>query len=150
MISKYILNGYCISMWILPNNLNFSVYISVYICILFYDYFRGLYTSYHKVSSRRPKGGRISETPTWCTRDSSLRSEWQFVSIGIYFPSLFFFRNIFFHHQVFDDKVLALHGVLAHVELQQVLHQVVLAEADFFEAHILANEVLELVGRDFT
>lgn len=57
-------------------------------------------------------------------------------------------RDVFLHHEVVDDEVLSFHGVLAHVELQQFLHGVGLAQGDLFQTHVLADEVLELVGRN--
>ena len=50
--------------------------------------------------------------------------------------------------QVVDDEALALEGVLAHVELQQVVDGVVLGDAHAVETHVVADELLELVGRN--
>ena len=55
-------------------------------------------------------------------------------------------RFILLHHKVVDDEVLAFHGVLAHVELEEAHHGIVLVEADTLETDVLADEVLELVG----
>ena len=61
------------------------------------------------------------------------------------------FCNVFFifNYQIVDDKVLALHGVLAHVERQHLLHGVLLAQGHAVESHIRTDEVLELLRVDF-
>ena len=45
-------------------------------------------------------------------------------------------------------KPLTLIRILAHIKLQQVVDRVVLRDADLVQAHILADELLELVGRN--
>lgn len=50
--------------------------------------------------------------------------------------------------QVVDDEALPFVGVLAHVELQQVVDRVVLGDANLVQADILADEFAELVGRN--
>ena len=42
----------------------------------------------------------------------------------------FFVRTVFLNHQVVDDEVLALHGVLTHVILKELLHLVGLMKGD--------------------
>ncbi len=43
---------------------------------------------------------------------------------------LVFMRHVFLHHKIVDDEVLTLHGVLAHVVFEQLLHLVVLVQGD--------------------
>ena len=38
----------------------------------------------------------------------------------------------------------------SHVEFQQFLHGVGLAKGDLLQAHVLADEMTELIGRDFS
>ena len=59
-------------------------------------------------------------------------------------------RFILLYDEVVDDEVLALHRVLSHIEFEEVHHGVVLAQGDALETHLLADEVLELVGRYLT
>ena len=51
-----------------------------------------------------------------------------------------FFRPVFLYDEVLDDEVLALHGVFAHVILQELLHLVGLVEGDLLKAHVGPNE----------
>ena len=52
--------------------------------------------------------------------------------------------------QVFDDEVLTVRGVLAHVEGEQFLHAFAFLILDMVEAHVRADHEAELVGRDFS
>ena len=61
-----------------------------------------------------------------------------------------FLRSIFLYHEVVDDEVLSLHGVLAHVVFEKLLHLVVLVESDLFEAHVGTDESRKLLGRNLT
>ena len=42
------------------------------------------------------------------------------------------------------------HGILTHVEFQQFLYEVCLAQRHLLQTHVLADEMLELVWRDFS
>ena len=57
----------------------------------------------------------------------------------------YFFRPIFLDYQVVDDEVLALHGVLTHVVLQEFLHLVGLMERDLFQADVRTNKACKLL-----
>ena len=65
-------------------------------------------------------------------------------------PLFFFLRSVFFYHEVVYDEVLALRCVLSHIILQELMHLVRLVQRDLFEAHLGSDEVLELVGTDFS
>ena len=56
-----------------------------------------------------------------------------------------FLRSVFLDNQVVDDEVLALHGVLAHVVLQEFLHLVGLMERDLFQADVRTDEACKLL-----
>ena len=58
--------------------------------------------------------------------------------------------QIFLHAQIVDYKSLSIRCILTHIELQQVEYLVVFGEAHGVQAHILANEVLKLVGRNLS
>ena len=45
---------------------------------------------------------------------------------------------------------MSLHGILAHIEFKQVLHQVGLTQTNLLQPHLLSDEVAELVGRNLT
>ena len=60
------------------------------------------------------------------------------------------FGAVFLNLQVFNDEALSLGGVLAHVEGQEILGSHALWNDDGVEADVLADEVTEFVGRDFT
>lgn len=45
---------------------------------------------------------------------------------------------------------MSFHGILTHVEFQQLFYEVCLAQGHLFQTHILADKMLELVGRDFS
>ena len=62
----------------------------------------------------------------------------------------YFFRPIFLDYQVVDDEVLALHGVLTHVVLQEFLHLVSLVEGYLFQSDVGTNEACKFIRRDFT
>ena len=50
--------------------------------------------------------------------------------------------------QVVDDETLPFIGVLAHVELQQIVDRIVLRDAHLVQPHTVADELAELVGRN--
>jgi len=56
--------------------------------------------------------------------------------------------GVVFDHEIVDDEVLALHGVFAHVEFENLGHTVVLAQAHAVYTHILTDEVAEFLGRN--
>ena len=51
--------------------------------------------------------------------------------------------------KIVDDEPLALHGVFAHVIIQQLLDAEVVAQNDGLEPHVGTDEASELVGRNF-
>ena len=55
-------------------------------------------------------------------------------------------RRVFFDLQIIDNELLALGGVLAHVEGEHVFNRHSLWDDDGIEANVLADEVLEFVG----
>jgi len=59
------------------------------------------------------------------------------------------FGRVFFDFEVFDDELLALGSVLAHVKGEQVFCGHTFWYNDGVEAYVLADEVLELIGGDF-
>ena len=62
---------------------------------------------------------------------------------------LFLLGSVFLDDEVVDDEVLALHGILAHIVLQKLLHLVGLVERHLLQADVGADEAGELLGRDF-
>ena len=71
--------------------------------------------------------------------------------------------ELFLHAEVVHDVHLAFRRVFAHVEGEELLHalvlagdrvalfvQSVIADGDGLQAHVWADEVLELIRRDFT
>ena len=62
---------------------------------------------------------------------------------------VFFFRHVFFDFQVVDDKLLALWGVLAHVEGEHVFNSHTLCYDDWVETDVFTDKVLKLIGGDF-
>ncbi|MDF9833777.1 hypothetical protein M2103_002010 [Ereboglobus sp. PH5-5] len=54
--------------------------------------------------------------------------------------------EVFFSAEVFDDELLAFGSVFAHEKAQKLIAVVDVLERDFFEADVLANEILELAG----
>ncbi len=55
------------------------------------------------------------------------------------------FYEVFLHHEVVDDEVLSVGGVVAHIELEEALHLVVLMQRDLLETYVCANEASELL-----
>ena len=51
--------------------------------------------------------------------------------------------------EVGADEVLAVRGVFAHVEFEELGDVVVVAQADAVKADVFAYEVFELIGGDF-
>lgn len=61
----------------------------------------------------------------------------------------FFEEEVLFDAEVFDDVVLTLGGVFAHVEGEEFLDVFVLGHEDGLKAHFGADEVFKFVGADF-
>src|SRR5690606_9551965 len=57
--------------------------------------------------------------------------------------------QILLHAEIFDDEALAVRGVLAHVEGEQVVAAVEVLQADRLQADVVADEVFEFAGTDF-
>lgn len=55
-----------------------------------------------------------------------------------------------FNHEVVDDKFLTLHSVFAHVELQQFVYSVFLAQMHAVEPHLRTDKVGKFLRVDFT
>ena len=72
------------------------------------------------------------------------------LSSRILFLGKILIRSVFFYHEVVDDEVLPLRGVLAHVVAEQFLYLVGLVQADLFQPYLRSDELLEFIGRDFT
>ena len=62
------------------------------------------------------------------------------------FGLLHILRQVFFHHKIVYDEVLAFHGVLSHIVFQKLLHLVGLMQRDLFESHLRTDEVREFLG----
>ena len=63
--------------------------------------------------------------------------------------SFLILNQVFLYHQVVNDEVLAFHGVLSHVELQQLLHGVAVHGAALQrDAHVGAGAVAQTLGID--
>lgn len=56
-----------------------------------------------------------------------------------------FLWSVFLDNQVVDDEVLALHGVLSHIVLQEFLHLVCLMERDLFQSDIRTDKASKLL-----
>ena len=50
--------------------------------------------------------------------------------------------------QIIDDKFLAVHSVLAHIELEQLVDGILFAQGHTVDPHVGAYEASELLGRD--
>ena len=61
-----------------------------------------------------------------------------------------FVGPVFLYHEVVDDEVLAVHGVLAHVVFQQLRHLIALVECHLVQSDVGSDEVDELLGADFS
>ena len=58
--------------------------------------------------------------------------------------------RVVFNPQIVDDKLLTLVGVLSHVVFQKLRNGHIMAQDDRLQAHILTDEIAELVGRDLS
>ena len=63
---------------------------------------------------------------------------------------LFTFGLVLLDHQIVNDEVLTLHGILAHVVFQKLLHLVVFVQSDLFESYVRTDEMRKLIGRDLS
>ena len=59
-----------------------------------------------------------------------------------------FLWNILLNHQIVDDEVLALHGILSHIVFQKLLHLVVLMQRNLLQTHIRTYEMSKLLWRN--
>ena len=57
---------------------------------------------------------------------------------------------VIFHNEIVDDKVLALTGILTHVEGEKLVERVFAAQCHTVETDIGTNESAELFRRYFT
>ena len=57
--------------------------------------------------------------------------------------------RVILNPKILDDELLSLHGVLAHIIIQQLLDAEVVAKDDGLKPHVGADEAAELVGGDF-
>ena len=54
--------------------------------------------------------------------------------------------RIILNPKILNDELLAFHGVLAHVIIQQLLDAEIIAQDDGLKPHVGADEATELVG----
>ena len=54
--------------------------------------------------------------------------------------------GVVFYYEVFDDELLAFHGVFAHVEFEQFFYAVFFTQGYAVEAHVGADESAEFFG----
>ena len=67
-------------------------------------------------------------------------------SIAVYIPlRQLLVRQIFFNHEVVDDKVLTLHSILAHIVFQEFRHLIGLVECNLLKAHVRTYEMHKLL-----
>ena len=59
-----------------------------------------------------------------------------------------FLWNILLNHQIVDDEVLALHGILSHIVFQKLLNLVVLMQRNLLQTHIRTYEMSKLLRRN--